>query len=109
MRRFKVSVNGKTYEVDVEEREYIEGESIEKNEVKEINREEESIKAPMPGNVWKFGFKEGDQVKSGDILMVLEAMKMENEILAPRDGIIGSIAVSEGDSVNTGDILITLK
>ena len=63
----------------------------------------------MPGNIWKIEVKEGQQVKSGDVLLILEAMKMENEIMAPVDGIVASIHVAEGAAVNSGDVLVSLK
>lgn len=66
------------------------------------------IKAPLPGTVLEIKVKEGDQVKSGDNLMVMEAMKMENNINADREGTITSIKVNNGDSVLEGDVLIEI-
>jgi len=63
----------------------------------------------MPGNIWKVLVKEGEQVKEGQVLVILEAMKMENEIMAPADGVVATLHVSEGASVNGGDILVSLK
>jgi biotin carboxyl carrier protein len=63
----------------------------------------------MPGTVLDVKVKEGDSVKHGDVLVILEAMKMENEIFAPADGIVASVNVSAGASVNAGDVLVTLK
>lgn len=68
-----------------------------------------TIEAPMPGNIWKILVSEGDAVKSGDVLLILEAMKMENEIVAPGDGKVVSITTSEGSAVNTGDRLIIIE
>lgn len=68
-----------------------------------------TVEAPMPGNIWKVLVKEGEQVKEGQVLLILEAMKMENEIMAAADGVVASIHVSEGASVNVGDILVSLK
>ena len=67
-----------------------------------------AVKAPMPGNIIKINCKAGDSVKKGDVLCVLEAMKMENDICAPADGKVASVAVSQGASVNTDDVLVTL-
>ena len=67
------------------------------------------IKAPMPGNILKVNVSVGDEVKKGDVLCILEAMKMENEILAPQDGTIASIHVSKGSSVNSGDLLVSMN
>ena len=67
-----------------------------------------TIQAPMPGKIMKINFTAGTSVKRGDVLLVLEAMKMENDIMAPADGTIASINVNPGDSVNTGDMLVVL-
>ena len=66
------------------------------------------VEAPMPGNILSVNVKEGQTVKSGEILMILEAMKMENEILAPVGGTVKGIAVSKGSSVDTGALLCTI-
>ncbi|NLM75380.1 MAG: biotin/lipoyl-binding protein [Clostridiaceae bacterium] len=68
----------------------------------------EAIKAPMPGTILRIRVSKGTAVKKGDILLVLEAMKMENEIMAPRDGVVSGVFVSEGATVSTGDTLIAL-
>ena len=62
----------------------------------------------MPGNILKVNVSQGAAVKSGDILVVLEAMKMENEILAPRDGTVAQVAVNVGATVDTGTPLVVL-
>lgn len=65
-----------------------------------------TVTCPMPGTILSIAVKAGDRVKAGDVLMILEAMKMENEILAPEDGVVASIAVAKGATVNTGDVLV---
>ena len=65
------------------------------------------IVAPMPGSIVKVNVSNGASFKKGDVLVVLEAMKMENEISAPEDGVVASVAVSVGGSVETGGVLIT--
>ena len=67
-----------------------------------------AVKAPMPGTILKINVKVGDSVKKGDVLCVLEAMKMENDIKAAEDGTVSAVHVSQGASVNTGDALISL-
>ena len=67
------------------------------------------VNAPMPGTILKVNFAAGDTVKKGDILCILEAMKMENEILAPNDGKVASVNVKKGDSVTAGTLLVSLN
>ena len=68
-----------------------------------------SVKAPMPGNILDVKVKAGDSVKAGDVLAILEAMKMENEIVAPQDGTVASVNVNKGDTVNSGDVLVSMN
>ena len=68
----------------------------------------EPVKAPMPGNILDVRVSAGQNVKAGDILFILEAMKMENEIVAPKDGTLTSVCVSKGQVVETGAVLCTL-
>lgn len=67
------------------------------------------ISAPMPGKILAIKANVGQSVKKGDVVMVLEAMKMENEIVAPSDGTIASVNVAVGDSVESGDTLASLN
>ena len=69
---------------------------------------ETKIEAPMPGTILSIAKAAGDAVSAGDVILILEAMKMENEITAPIDGTIASINTSVGASVNPGDILATI-
>ena len=66
------------------------------------------VKAPMPGNVLDIKVSNGQAVKKGDLLVILEAMKMENEIFAPQDGTV-TVVASKGSTVNSGDVLVTLS
>lgn len=68
----------------------------------------EPVKSPMPGNILRIEISQGQQVNEGDVLMVLEAMKMENEIVAPKSGTIAQIAVSKGAVVETGAVLAVI-
>jgi glutaconyl-CoA decarboxylase len=62
----------------------------------------------MPGKIWKLHVREGDTVSEGQLVLILEAMKMENEIFAPAAGKVVQITCSEGASVNTGDVLVVI-
>ncbi len=67
-----------------------------------------TVNAPMPGTILKVNVSVGADVKKGDVLCILEAMKMENEILAPQDGKVATV-VANGTSVSTGDLLVSLS
>jgi biotin carboxyl carrier protein len=67
-----------------------------------------TITAPMPGTVLKVNVNVGDTVKKGQVLLILEAMKMENEITAPGDGKIASVNVAKGTAVNVGDVMVSI-
>lgn len=67
-----------------------------------------TVSAPMPGTVLDIMVKEGDVVKSGQVCVILEAMKMENELPAPCDGTVKSVNVTKGASVNTADVLVVI-
>ena len=68
----------------------------------------EPVNAPMPGNILKVNVTQGQAVKSGDVLCVLEAMKMENEIMAPKDGTVTQVLVAKGATVDTGAPLVVI-
>ncbi|NLM34963.1 MAG: biotin/lipoyl-binding protein [Clostridiales bacterium] len=87
-----------------EETKVVENTSVAKEPV-----EGEKIECPMPGSIIKILVTEGSSLKKGDVIMILEAMKMENEIMAPRDCKVVSINVTKGEQVNTGDILAVIE
>ena len=66
------------------------------------------VTAPMPGKILAVKANSGQSVKKGDVILLLEAMKMENEVVAPQDGTIASVNVSSGDMVESGDVLATM-
>ncbi|MBQ6425563.1 MAG: biotin/lipoyl-binding protein [Clostridia bacterium] len=119
MRNFIVNVNGTTYQIGVEE---IDGTAAQKAAPAPAPAPAaapapapkpaaggNSVSSPMPGNILAVNFKAGDKVKSGDTVMILEAMKMENEILAPADGTIREVYVQKGATVETGTPLFAMN
>ena len=122
MKRFNVTVNGVSYDVVVEE--------VAADAAAPVptaapvapkaapaapkaapagNAGAVAVKAPMPGTIMKVNVAPGDAVKKGDVLCVLEAMKMENDISAPQDGVVASVNVQKGASVQSEEVLVTLN
>lgn len=121
MKQYKVTVNGTAYEITLE--------AIDASEVKAAPVAApaaapaptaapapvaapaaaggETVNAPMPGNILDIKVSNGAQVKKGDVLIILEAMKMENEIMAPCDGTV-NVVVTKGSAVETGAVLCTI-
>ena len=95
----RVKVNGKYYDIDVNE-------GIEEKSA--VSGVGEEIKAGLPGNVLRIEISEGQEVAEGDVLLVMEAMKMESEVKAPKAGTVNSILVSQGDKVVTGQVLVVI-
>ena len=110
MKVYKIKVNGKAYEVEVEtvseNNEKIE--VAKKAPVAQASGEEKAVKAPMAGTILSVKVNVGDQINVGDVLVVLEAMKLENEVVSPVDGKVVAIKVNVGASVNTKDELVIL-
>ena len=129
--KYKVTLNGRTYEVEVEHGKAIlldEYEAIAPAPVAAapaaapvaaaapaaapaapvVTGAGEAVNAPMPGNILKVNVQNGQAVKAGTVLVVLEAMKMENEIMAPKDGTVTQVLVSKGSTVDTGAPLVVI-
>jgi oxaloacetate decarboxylase alpha subunit len=68
----------------------------------------EPVNAPLSGNIWKIHVSAWQQVNEGDVLLILEAMKMETQIVASKSGVVASLSVKEGDTVKVGDQLVTI-
>ena len=113
MKKYKVNVNGTVYEVEIEEMSAGQAASAASAPVQQAapvaNGEGEAVTAPMPGTILSVNVSAGDSVKKGQVLMILEAMKMENEIMAANDGVVTSVSVTKGASVQSGDALCTIK
>lgn len=117
--KYRVTVNGKKYEVEVERADAPKT-SASASPARDQAAAAASpsapadgggefvVRAPMPGSIVEIRVAPGQPVKKGQVLVILEAMKMENEIPADRDGVVGAVPVSKGDAVNTGDALLTL-
>ncbi|MBR5295012.1 MAG: biotin/lipoyl-binding protein, partial [Clostridia bacterium] len=73
-----------------------------------VSADGEKVNAPMPGTILAVNVSAGQNVKKGDVLFILEAMKMENEIMSPADGVIGAVAVTKGAAVESGALLCTI-
>ena len=123
MRNFTITVNGTAYSVSVEENAAgapaaapvaapaaapVAAPAAAPAAPKAAPAAGEKLNAPMPGTILEVKTTEGASVKKGDVLVILEAMKMENEILAPRDAVVKQVLVSKGAAVASGDALCVL-
>ncbi len=113
MKKYKVNVNGTVYEVEIE--------LMDENAVSSASAAPaasapvqtdtaagEAVSAPMPGTILAVNATAGQDVKKGDVLFILEAMKMENEIMAPRDGKVSAVNVAKGAAVESGTVLCSI-
>lgn len=107
MKKYRVNVNGSLYEVEIEEIQAPTNAAPAAPAAAPAGAGAQ-IKAPMPGTILDVRVQNGAKVKKGDVLVVLEAMKMENEIQAPCDGTVTSVSVRKGDSVETQALLCTI-
>lgn len=131
MKRFSIKVNGVAYDVEVEENGSVTAPSASvpaaapkaavpaaapvaapaaaPAPVAAGSAGSEAVKAPMPGTIISVNVAVGDSIKKGQVLVVLEAMKMENEIVSPVDGTVASVNTTKGSSVNAGELLVSLN
>ena len=113
--KYVVTLNGKNYEVEVNETEAVvlseaaaAPAAAAPAAPAAVSAEGTTIPSPMPGSIISVNVAVGQAVKAGDVLLVLEAMKMENDISAPCDGTVKQILVSKGTTVNTDDVLVVI-
>lgn len=122
MKMYRVNVNGNVYDITVEVLDAAEAKAAPAQTAPAPAASaapaqaapapaagEEKITAPMPGTILAVNVSNGSQVKKGDVLVVLEAMKMENEIMAPCDGTVNGLSVSKGATVEAGGLICTLN
>lgn len=113
MKNYKITVNGKTYDVSVEEAGAAPAAQPAPAQTAAPKATASagavSVKAPMPGTILDIKVSAGAAVKKGDVLCILEAMKMENDICAPQDGTVDAVLVAKGDAVEVNAELIALK
>ena len=114
MKKYRVNVNGSLYEIEVEDMDASAvsaapaAPAAPKAPVAAAPAAGAQVKAPMPGNILDVKVQAGQTVKKGDVLVILEAMKMENEIQAPCDGKITGMNVRKGDTVETQALICTI-
>ena len=116
MKNYTITVNGNVYDVTVEEGAAGAATSAPKAAAPKAAAPKAAaghgsvkVNSPMPGKILSVKTSVGQAVKKGEVLMILEAMKMENEVVAPEDGTVASIDVAAGDSVEAGVVLATLN
>ena len=116
MKIYQIKVNGKTYKVELEAVEEIKSDAP-KAEVKKdtsapapvSDGSSKDVLAPIQGQVTNIKVKVGDQVKKGQTVVIIEAMKLENEVSSPFDGVVSEILVSKGTNVTNKQVIIKLK
>lgn len=117
MKNYTITVNGNVYDVTVEEGTGSTAGAAKAATPKAAPKAAApagaqgavKVNAPMPGKILKVNVNAGTAVKKGDVLLVLEAMKMENEICAPQDGTVATVECAAGDSVESGKVLVSMN
>ena len=114
MKIYKIKVNGKSYRVELESIEQVDTVPLEekkKQESKKIinNSGVKEVVSPIQGQVTNVKVKVGDKVQKGDVLLIVEAMKLENEVVSPFEGQVAEILVSKGQNVKAKDVIVTIE
>ncbi len=108
MKKYRVNVNGSLYEIEIEEMNAPATMSAAAPAKPAAPAGGAQVKAPMPGAILDVRVQNGQKVKKGDVLVILEAMKMENEIQAPCDGTVAGVSVRKGDTVETQALICSI-
>ena len=114
MKIYKIKVNGKSYRVELEEIEQVDSAPLEekrKQETKKIvnNDGGKEVASPIQGQVTNIKVKVGDKVQKGDVLLIIEAMKLENEVVSPFEGQVAEILVSKGQNVKAKEPIVIIE
>ena len=113
MKIYKIKVNGKSYRVELEEIEQVDTAPLEEKKKAESKKIAGSgakeVPSPIQGQVTNIKVKVGDKVQKGDVLLIIEAMKLENEVVSPFEGQVAEILVTKGQNVKANDIIITIE
>ena len=114
MKIYKIKVNGKSYRVELEEIEQIDTAPLEEKKRQEtkklINNDGvKEVVSPIQGQVTSVKVKVGDKVQKGDVLLIVEAMKLENEVVSPFDGEVAEILVTKGQNVKAKEVIVTIE
>ena len=114
MKIYKIKVNGKAYRVELEEIEQVDSAPLEekrKQETKKLvnNDGGKEVVSPIQGQVTNVKVKVGDKVQKGDVLLIVEAMKLENEVVSPFEGQVAEILVTKGQNVKAKDVIVTIE
>ena len=117
MKIYKVKVNGKSYRVELESIEQVASQAVTETKKEEktaapspvATGEGRPVESPIQGTVVNVKVSAGAKVKKGDVLVVVEAMKLENDVVSPYDGVVGEILVKKGDNVTAKQVIVTVK
>ena len=114
MKVYKIKVNGKSYRVELEAIEQVDSAPLEEKKKQETNRlvkndGAKEVLSPIQDQVTNVKVKVGDKVQKGDVLLIIEAMKLENEVVSPFEGQVAEILVSKGQNVKAKDVIVIVE
>ena len=115
MKIYKIKVNGKSYRVELEAIEQVDTVPIEEKKKQQENKKiinssgSNEVTSPIQGQVTNIKVKVGDKVQKGDVLLIIEAMKLENEVVSPFEGQVAQILVSKGQNVKAREAIVVIE